>query len=124
LIDPNDHSCGDVPPHGVKELTQPESNFFIAGIKSYGRAPTFLMATGCEQVRSIVAALAGDMEAALDTRLILPQTGVCEGLGHDGEAGCCGGPSLTRADACCLKDALAKDAGQSGCSCATTSPCA
>ena len=82
LIDPNEHSCGDVPPHGVKELTQPENNFFIVGMKSYGRAPTFLMATGYEQVRSVVAALAGDMEAALDTKLVLPQTGVCEGIGH------------------------------------------
>lgn len=125
LIDPNEHSCGDVPPHGVKELTQPESNFFIVGMKSYGRAPTFLMATGYEQVRSVVAALAGDMEAALDTKLILPQTGVCEGLGHgqDEGAGCCGGPSLTRVDACCVKDAVAKDAGQSGCGCATTGSC-
>lgn len=123
LIDPNEHSCGDVPPHGVKELAQPESNFFIVGIKSYGRAPTFLMATGYEQVRSIVAALAGDMEAALDTKLVLPQTGVCEGLSHDDEAGCCGGPSLTRTDACCVTDAVAKDAGKSGCGCAASSCC-
>ena len=123
LIDPNEHSCGDVPPHGVKELAQPESNFFIVGIKSYGRAPTFLMATGYEQVRSIVAALAGDMEAALDTKLVLPQTGVCEGLSHRDEGVCCGGPSLTRTDACCVKDEVAKDAGQSGCGCAATGAC-
>jgi thioredoxin reductase len=123
LIDPNEHSCGDVPPHGVKELTQPENNFFIVGMKSYGRAPTFLMATGYEQVRSVVAALAGDMEAALDTKLVLPQTGVCEGLGHGEEGGCCGGPSLTRADACCTVDAIAKDAGKSGCGCVTAGSC-
>ena len=123
LIDPNEHSCGDVPPHGVKELTQPENNFFIVGMKSYGRAPTFLMATGYEQVRSVVAALAGDMEAALDTKLVLPQTGVCEGLGHAEEGGCCGGPSLTRADACCTVDAIAKDAGKSGCGCAAAGRC-
>ena len=120
LIDPNEHSCGDVPPHGVKELAQPESNFFIAGMKSYGRAPTFLMATGYEQVRSIVAALAGDMEAALDTKLVLPQTGVCEGKGHGEKGSCCGGPSLTRADACCTLDAIEKDAGKSGCGCAAS----
>jgi hypothetical protein len=30
------------------------------GMKSYGRAPTFLLATGYEQVRSVVAALVGD----------------------------------------------------------------
>jgi hypothetical protein len=120
LIDPNEHSCGDVPPHGVKELTQPENNFFIVGMKSYGRAPTFLMATGYEQVRSVVAALAGDMEAALDTKLILPQTGVCEGTGHAEEDSCCGGPSLMRADACCNLDAIEKDAGKAGCGCAAS----
>ena len=123
LIDPNEHSCGDVPPHGVKELTQPENNFFIVGMKSYGRAPTFLMATGYEQVRSIVAALAGDMEAALNTKLVLPQTGVCEGIGHAEEGGCCGGPSLTRADACCTLDAVEKDAGKAGCGCAAAGSC-
>jgi threonine dehydrogenase-like Zn-dependent dehydrogenase len=123
LIDPNEHSCGDVPPHGVKELTQPENNFFIVGMKSYGRAPTFLMATGYEQVRSVVAALAGDMEAALDTKLVLPQTGVCEGLGHADEGGCCGGPSLTRADACCNLEAIEKDAGKSGCGCLASGTC-
>ena len=123
LIDPNEHSCGDVPPHGVKELTQPEQNFFIVGMKSYGRAPTFLMITGYEQVRSVIAALAGDMEAALDTKLVLPQTGVCEGLGHNGDTGCCGGPSLARADACCVPDAVAKDAGKAGCGCAAAGAC-
>ncbi len=61
LIDPNLHSCGTVRPHGEKELRQPEKDFYIVGAKSYGRAPTFLMATGYEQVRSIVAYLTGDM---------------------------------------------------------------
>mgnify|MGYP001470828107 CR=1 FL=1 len=124
LIDPNEHSCGDVPPHGVKELAHPENDFFIVGMKSYGRAPTFLMMTGYEQVRSIAAALAGDWVAAHETRLVLPQTGVCEGLGHAKTeaaaiAGCCGGPSETRADACCVKDAEAKDRGEAGCGCST-----
>lgn len=124
LIDPNEHSCGDVPPHGVKELAQPERNFFVVGMKSYGRAPTFLMATGYEQVRSIVAALAGDMAAALDTKLVLPKTGVCEGLGQAKEhGGCCGGPALARADACCVSDEIAKDAGKSGCGCAVAGAC-
>jgi Pyridine nucleotide-disulphide oxidoreductase len=123
LIDPNEHSCGDVPPHGYRELAQPETNFFIVGMKSYGRAPTFLMATGYEQVRSIVAALAGDMEAALDTKLVLPQTGVCEGIGHDEALGCCGGPALTLANACCNGDEVAKIAGKSGCSCAEAGSC-
>ena len=123
LIDPNEHSCGDVPPHGFAELKQPESNFFIVGMKSYGRAPTFLMATGYEQVRSIVAVLAGDMAAALETKLILPQTGVCEGVGHSDKDSCCGGPALTRADACCSQDEVAKIAGKSGCGCASTGAC-
>nr|AIS85908.1 FAD dependent oxidoreductase [Verrucosispora sp. MS100047] len=77
LIDPNDHSCGTVRPHGVDELTQPEPGYFAVGMKSYGRAPTFLMATGYEQVRSIAAALTGDWVAARDVQLDLPETGVC-----------------------------------------------
>ncbi|MFE5321649.1 NAD(P)-binding domain-containing protein [Paenibacillus sp. NPDC056579] len=77
LIDPNIHSCGTVRPHGERELRQPEQNFYIAGSKSYGRAPTFLLATGYEQVRSIVAALTGDWEAAKKVELELPETGVC-----------------------------------------------
>jgi glycine/D-amino acid oxidase-like deaminating enzyme len=77
LIDPNVHSCGTVRPHGALELAQPESGLFIAGMKSYGRAPTFLLATGYEQVRSIAAYLAGDIEAARRVELDLPQTGVC-----------------------------------------------
>jgi len=77
LIDPNLHSCGTVPPHGEAELRQPETDFYIVGMKSYGRAPTFLLATGYEQARSVVAALCGDWEAARDVRLNLPETGVC-----------------------------------------------
>lgn len=77
LIDPNEHSCGTVRPHGVDELTQPEPGYYLVGMKSYGRAPTFLLATGYEQVRSIVAALAGDWAAARDVQLDLPETGVC-----------------------------------------------
>ncbi len=77
LIDPNVHSCGSVPPHGEAELRQPESGAYIVGMKSYGRAPTFLMLTGYEQVRSIACALAGDLEGARDVQLILPETGVC-----------------------------------------------
>src|SRR5258705_4783260 len=95
LIDPNQHSCGTVPPHGVDELTQPEAGFYVVGAKSYGRAPTFLLATGYEQIRSVVAALAGDWAAARDVQLDLPETGVCSSnLADDGdqtaEASCCG----------------------------------
>ncbi|GAA3446466.1 FAD-dependent oxidoreductase [Planomonospora venezuelensis] len=77
LIDPNHHSCGTVPAHGADELAHPEPGYYAVGVKSYGRAPTFLMATGYEQVRSVVAAIAGDWEAARDVRLELPETGVC-----------------------------------------------
>jgi hypothetical protein len=77
LIDPNEHSCGSVAPHGYRELAQPEPSYYAAGMKSYGRAPTFLMATGYEQVRSIAAALAGDFDAAEDVQFDLPETGVC-----------------------------------------------
>jgi thioredoxin reductase len=77
LIDPNVHSCGTVPPHGVDELAHPEPDFYAIGVKSYGRAPTFLLATGYEQARSVVAALAGDWSAARNVQLDLPETGVC-----------------------------------------------
>lgn len=77
LIDPNLHSCGTVSPHGEAELRQPEKDFYIVGMKSYGRAPTFLAATGYEQVRSVAAALCGDWAAARAVQLNLPETGVC-----------------------------------------------
>ncbi|HEV2109250.1 MAG TPA: flavoprotein, partial [Thermomicrobiales bacterium] len=90
LIDPNVHSCGTVRPHGAVELAHPEPDFYIAGMKSYGRAPTFLLLTGYEQVRSIAAALAGDWEAAREVRLVLPETGVC-GTSSPSDSGvpCC-----------------------------------
>jgi len=98
LIDPQFHSCGTVPPHGHRDLAQPEPGFYIVGMKSYGRAPTFLITTGNEQVRSIAAALAGDLEAADAVELVLPETGVCSSdlaLTDDGSGSCCG----TAADA-------------------------
>ncbi len=148
LIDPNVHSCGTVPPHGSAELAHPEPGFYLVGSKSYGRAPTFLMATGYEQVRSVVAEIAGDHAAARDVRLVLPETGVCgvpaarsvvaksagnSAATHDlqlvlaettvsgaAAAGCCGGPAPVGADACCVKDADAKAAGLDGCGCGVT----
>ncbi len=99
LIDPNVHSCGTVYPHGVIELTHPEPGVFLAGMKSYGRAPTFLALTGYEQVRSIAAALAGDRESAERVELVLPETGVCGGAGlfdartQEQADGCCGSPA-------------------------------
>jgi hypothetical protein len=110
LIDPNVHSCGTVRPHGYVELSHPETNFYIVGMKSYGRAPTFLLATGYEQVRSVVAALAGDVEAAARVELCLPETGVCQAppAAKPGEAAesCCGpaekpAPVAAAAASCC-----------------------
>lgn len=138
MIDPNVHSCGTVRPHGAKELAHPETDFFVVGMKSYGRAPTFLMATGYEQVRSIAAWLAGDFEAAARVELELPETGVCSApaereiadgccgpvaapeSGKAASSACCGGPAPTGADACCAQDAEAKAAGEAGCGCATS----
>ena len=96
LIDPNVHSCGTVPPHGVRELSHPEKDFYIVGMKSYGRAPTFLMLTGYEQVRSIASALVGDMAGAESAELVLPQTGVCSG-----GSGCCDGVDCGSANSTC-----------------------
>jgi hypothetical protein len=108
LIDSNLHSCGSVPPHGHRELAHPEPGFYTVGIKSYGRAPTFLLLTGYEQVRSVAAAIAGDMAAADEVHLVLPETGVCSTrpvIAGKESAGCCGG------------HAVAKDAGRTGCGC-------
>ncbi|GHF78821.1 hypothetical protein GCM10018783_56360 [Streptomyces griseosporeus] len=75
LINPNQRSCGTVYPHGHQELAYPEQGAYLVGMKPYGRAPTFLAMTGYEQVRSVVAALAGDLESANRVELILPETG-------------------------------------------------
>lgn len=98
MIDPNVHSCGTVRPHGEAELRHPEKDFYIVGMKSYGRAPTFLLATGYEQVRSVVAALVGDWEAARDVQLNLPETGVCSTDFAEEGAACCGTPSKVTAN--------------------------
>lgn len=93
LIDPNLHSCGTVRPHGHRELSHPEPGFYTVGVKSYGRAPTFLMATGFEQARSVVAAIAGDIDAADRVELDLPQTGVCSAAPAVASGGGCCGPA-------------------------------
>jgi glycine/D-amino acid oxidase-like deaminating enzyme len=120
LIDPNVHSCGSVPPHGERELAHPDAGFYLAGMKSYGRAPTFLLLTGYEQVRSIAAALAGDREAADRVELLLPETGVCKApptaTGLEA-ASCCGAaPSAelpvveaAPASSCCSTSAPSRD---------------
>lgn len=147
LIDPNEHSCGTVRPHGARELAHPEKDFYIIGMKSYGRAPTFLLATGYEQARSVVAMLAGDVAAAERVELVLPETGVCNTDASLAGGGCCGGPASAsalvalrelrpdlavaasgreggpeEATACCVDDAVAKAEGKSGCGCGTPEP--
>lgn len=117
LIDPNEHSCGTVRPHGARELAQAEPGFYFAGMKSYGRAPTFLMITGYEQVRSIAADIAGDHAAAERVDLVLPETGVCNRSASPDAGECCGGPAPAEASACCVDDATAKQEGKSGCGC-------
>jgi thioredoxin reductase len=115
LIDPNIHSCGSVRPHGAMELEQPDTGLFLAGMLSYGRAPTFLLATGYEQVRSIAAFVAGDIEAARRVELDLPETGVCSSnLILPDSSACCGGPSLVKT-ACCVQDADAREVGLAEC---------
>ena len=117
LIDPNEHSCGTVRPHGARELAQAEPGFYFAGMKSYGRAPTFLMITGYEQVRSIAADIAGDRDAAEHVELVLPETGVCNRSLTPDTNKCCGGPALADVDACCIGDANARLEGKPGCGC-------
>jgi hypothetical protein len=77
LIDPNVHTCGTVPAHGMAELAHPEPGYVIVGMKSYGRAPTFLLATGYQQVRSVVAALAGDRADAASRDQEPPAAALC-----------------------------------------------
>jgi thioredoxin reductase len=118
LIDPNEHSCGTVRPHGARELAHPEPDFYIVGMKSYGRAPTFLLATGYEQARSVVAQLAGDFAAAARVELNLPETGVCSvGASRAAKEGCCGGSPTSDDSACCKLDEEKKTQGEAGCGC-------
>jgi hypothetical protein len=67
LIDPATHTCGNVRLHGAVELAQPEPGLFVIGMKSYGRTPTFLLATGYGQARSVAAWLAGHAEGVQQT---------------------------------------------------------
>jgi len=125
LIDPNQHSCGTVYPHGHRELSHPEQGIYLAGMKSYGRAPTFLAMTGYEQVRSIAAAIAGDLDSADRVELTLPETGVCGGAGlfdtPDAQqaegGGCCAAPEpqLVQLAAPAAVGAAAEDASAGGC---------
>ena len=101
LIDPEFHSCGTVPAHGAAVLAHPDKDFYLVGMKSYGRAPTFLLATGYEQVRSVVAAVAGDDDAAASVHLDLPETGVCStDLGGSCDTASSGGEMVSQSGCC------------------------
>ncbi|MEW1599478.1 FAD-dependent oxidoreductase [Streptomyces sp. NPDC093808] len=123
LIDPNQHSCGTVYPHGHRELSHPEQGVYLVGMKSYGRAPTFLAMTGYEQVRSVAAAIAGDLESADRVELTLPETGVCGGAGlfdtpdaAQGDGGCCApAPQLVQLGTPAAIGAAAEQAPAGGC---------
>ncbi len=109
-VDPNVHSCGSVAATGAADLAHPEPGFYMVGAKSYGRAPTFLALTGYEQVRSVVAELAGDHEAARRVELVLPDTGVCGGAGlFDASGASLGG-------ACCAPPAQVVQIGRAAAS--------
>ncbi len=112
LIDPAFHSCGTVPPHGHRELAHPEPGLYVVGMKSYGRAPTFLLATGNEQVRSVVAAIAGDTVAADEVRLVLPRTGVCSSSAGRPAGERTGEPAGDVAAACAVAPGDRPDAGR------------
>ncbi|MFF3489058.1 NAD(P)-binding domain-containing protein [Streptomyces sp. NPDC002701] len=124
LIDPNQHSCGTVYPHGHRELSHPEQGMYLVGMKSYGRAPTFLAMTGYEQVRSVAAAIAGDLESADRVELTLPETGVCGGAGlfdapdtaeADGGGCCAPAPQLVQLGTPAAVGAAAEQAPAGGC---------
>ncbi|MGX1728019.1 NAD(P)-binding domain-containing protein [Streptomyces diastaticus] len=124
LIDPNQHSCGTVYPHGHRELSHPEPGVYLVGMKSYGRAPTFLAMTGYEQVRSVAAAIAGDLASADRVELTLPETGVCGGAGlfdapdaaeADGGGCCAPVPQLVQLSAPAAARASAEQSPAGGC---------
>ncbi|MFE1734899.1 NAD(P)-binding domain-containing protein [Streptomyces bacillaris] len=124
LIDPNQHSCGTVYPHGHRELAHPEQGVYLVGMKSYGRAPTFLAMTGYEQVRSVAAAIAGDLASADRVELTLPETGVCGGAGlfdtpqaqeADGGGCCAPTPQLVQLGTPAAVGAAAEEAPAGGC---------
>jgi hypothetical protein len=116
-----------VPPHGAEELKHPEANLFAIGMKSYGRAPTFLLLTGYEQARSVVSAIAGDWDAARRVELVLPETGVCStGRSESAAAGqqpsaCCDSVLLST---CCGSDDKAACCGaeEAPAACGCTAP--
>ncbi len=46
--------CLKTPAFGAEMLMHPEPNYFTLGMKSYGRAPNFLLRTGHEQIETVL----------------------------------------------------------------------
>ncbi len=47
--------------HGAETLRNPEPGFFLAGAKSYGRNPSFLLSLGHRQISEIFSLIEADM---------------------------------------------------------------
>jgi hypothetical protein len=79
--------------------------------------------TGYEQVRSVAAAIAGDLDAADRVELTLPETGVCGGAGlfdapdtTQADGGCCApAPQLIQLGTPATVGAAAQEAPAGGC---------
>ena len=61
LMDSGAADCLAQPALGVDALRNPEPRFFVLGMKSYGRNPTFLLRVGWEQVAEVFAALDAEL---------------------------------------------------------------
>jgi hypothetical protein len=59
------HDCLQQTSHGVETLRNPEPNYFILGMKSYGRNSTFVLRVGFDQVREVFTAIMGKAEVDL-----------------------------------------------------------
>lgn len=57
--------CLTIPAQGAAVLRNPEPNFYILGMKSYGRNPHFLLRTGFEQVRDVFTLITGKADLDL-----------------------------------------------------------
>jgi thioredoxin reductase len=54
LLGSSGGDCLSVPAFGAETLLHPEPGYFALGMKSYGRAPDFLIKTGLEQIRALL----------------------------------------------------------------------
>jgi hypothetical protein len=75
LVDPNTRSSLYVQLHGVEVLAQPKVGFYVMRMKSYGRPPSFLLQTGYEPVRSVVAAVTATLAGEVARDAVDASTG-------------------------------------------------